>query len=102
MEKKKLPPPPTELKSYQHLPCQVRALCLKKDMVLGDVHWSGFFECAAVLLSQGVKRDQFKQATAKPGDYLIFREDNKGWERVMTHEEFHSCYAPCYDPAEEP
>lgn len=97
MKKQSLPP----LQEYLHVPIRVRALQLKKGMKLADVHWSAFFKGATVFLSQGVKKDQFKQLVALPGDYLIFRSDDLGWEQIVKKEDFESRYQLIKDLAVE-
>lgn len=86
MEKKKLP----EVQTYTRLPIQIRAHQLVKGDRAGDVMWSGFTVGAMVLVTYKDKYgcEASTQMHAQEGDYLVWREDNRGWLTVIKKEEF--------------
>lgn len=90
MENKKLPPTET----YVSRPHEIRAHQLADKDQLGDVMWSGFYLGAAVLVTDldqyGVPRS--RQVIAQTGDYLVWRDDNKGWKSVIKRDEFEKSY----------
>ena len=92
MEKKKLP----KVEAFRQLPVEIRAHRLVRADRVGDVMWSGFFLGAMVMVTD---LDQYKvlrtrQVHAQEGDYLVWREDNRGWKCVIKKEEFEKTHEP--------